>query len=267
MAKRSKSFVEDIFDGLVILPWWCGIIAAVVFSVMGQIFKARMEPSPINDAMRPVIGYVFIGLAGISLMAAVVSAIKSASRKKLLNRQQGIETIRGLSWREFEHLVGEAYRRKGYMVEETGGGGPDGGIDLVLHGNGEKVLVQCKRWKKSTVGVDKVREMYGILASTQADRVIFVTCGSYTNEAKRFAQGKPLELIDGPALAALIKDVQPSEQASTPPAQSDKMPTRPACPVCGDEMILRTAKKGPNTGNQFYGCSQYPKCRGTVAIS
>ncbi len=33
------------------------------------------------------------------------------------------------------------------------------------------------------------------------------------------------------------------------------------CPWCGKELVLRTAKKGTNTGNQFYGCSGFPKCR------
>jgi len=36
------------------------------------------------------------------------------------------------------------------------------------------------------------------------------------------------------------------------------------CPKCGNEMKLRTAKKGPEAGNQFWGCSAYPKCR-TIA--
>lgn len=35
------------------------------------------------------------------------------------------------------------------------------------------------------------------------------------------------------------------------------------CPKCGAEMVLRTAKKGSNAGNQFRGCSKYPACRAT----
>ena len=35
------------------------------------------------------------------------------------------------------------------------------------------------------------------------------------------------------------------------------------CPLCGGELILRTAQKGPYAGNKFYGCSNYPKCRYT----
>ena len=33
------------------------------------------------------------------------------------------------------------------------------------------------------------------------------------------------------------------------------------CPKCGSKLVLRTARKGENAGNQFYGCSSYPKCK------
>jgi restriction system protein len=33
------------------------------------------------------------------------------------------------------------------------------------------------------------------------------------------------------------------------------------CPQCGSNMILRKAKRGSNAGNQFWGCSTYPRCR------
>ena len=33
------------------------------------------------------------------------------------------------------------------------------------------------------------------------------------------------------------------------------------CPKCGSDLVLRTIKKGEKTGQQFYGCSQFPACR------
>ena len=33
------------------------------------------------------------------------------------------------------------------------------------------------------------------------------------------------------------------------------------CPKCGSKLVLRTATKGPNVGNKFYGCSSFPKCK------
>jgi len=41
----------------------------------------------------------------------------------------------------------------------------------------------------------------------------------------------------------------------------------PRCPKCGNEMILRTAKSGANAGNKFWGCSNYPNCRGMLAYN
>ncbi|GAI42812.1 unnamed protein product, partial [marine sediment metagenome] len=38
------------------------------------------------------------------------------------------------------------------------------------------------------------------------------------------------------------------------------------CPKCGLPMIQRTAKRGPNAGGKFYGCSNYPKCKETLPI-
>ena len=41
----------------------------------------------------------------------------------------------------------------------------------------------------------------------------------------------------------------------------------PACPKCGSSMVMRTAKRGKNIGNQFWGCSTFPDCRSRVAVS
>ena len=38
------------------------------------------------------------------------------------------------------------------------------------------------------------------------------------------------------------------------------------CPACGAEMVLRTAKRGANAGNQFWGCSTYPSCRKILPV-
>lgn len=35
------------------------------------------------------------------------------------------------------------------------------------------------------------------------------------------------------------------------------------CPSCGSRMVRRTARRGSRRGNQFWGCSRYPSCKGT----
>lgn len=48
--------------------------------------------------------------------------------------------------------MADGFRRRGYGVRELGGGGPDGGVDLVLPKFSEKFFVQCKQWKASRSG-------------------------------------------------------------------------------------------------------------------
>ena len=51
--------------------------------------------------------------------------------------------------------------------------------------------------------------------------------------------------------------------------KSDKLRQTPppACPACGKPMRLRTARTGARAGEGFWGCSGYPDCRGTRALS
>jgi len=60
--------------------------------------------------------------------------------------------------------------------------------------------------------------------------------------------------------AAEMKIEETAVVPQPPPTVQD--PGEP-CPRCDSTLVLRTAKKGPNQGNQFYGCSRYPKCRFT----
>jgi restriction system protein len=199
------------------------------------------------------------------LVGAAMSAY-GRYKRQALHAQVAASPDRGalntMSWQQFEALVGEAFRRKDYAVAEMGGGGADGGIDLVLKKEGETFLVQCKQWKATKVGVTTVRELYGVMAAEGATGGFVVTSGVFTDEARAFAVGRNIELMDGKALHSLIRGVSvPNKAASVPPAVT--IAGIPACPVCQSAMVKRTAKRGANSGNAFWGCSQYPGCKGT----
>jgi restriction system protein len=207
------------------------------------------------------------GGAGISTdldpLRHAVNGNRSALCRALgfFDNQRDIDSIRNLTWQAFEQLVGEAYRRQGYDIEETGGGGADGGIDLVLRGHRETVLVQCKRWRNRQVGVDKVRELLGVVTANRADRGILVTSGRYSDSARRFAADKALTLVDGPELVRLVQNIQAGHTLS--PVKDEANHEEPAteCPRCGSAMVLRTARRGAHAGSRFYGCSRYPHCK------
>ena len=58
------------------------------------------------------------------------------------------------------------------------------------------------------LGVKIVRELYGVMAAAQANSGILATFGIFTQEAKNFAKGKPIDLIAGNQLVKLISEVQ-----------------------------------------------------------
>jgi restriction system protein len=183
-----------------------------------------------------------------------------------------------MNWRDFELLVGEAFRLRGYSVEETGGGGADGGVDLRLRKGNEVFLVQCKQWRAYKVSVTVVRELLGAMAAEGATGGYVVTSGIFTIDAQKFAKGRNIRLIDGRTLAIWIEEAragglvkQPEagaeqgRQAKAPQAPATQLPD-PACPRCGGSMVRRIAKQGSNAGNSFWGCATFPKCRGVRGL-
>ncbi len=73
-------------------------------------------------------------------------------------------------------------------------------------------------------------------------------------------------LADSNALLHLIRNVQTSGNIAAPPAKAEPGHLTPACPRCGSEMQLKTARRGANLGQKFWGCPRFPKCWGRRPI-
>ncbi len=142
------------------LPWWGGVILAVVsylllhsFANPTQVatlqaghagaFAVKAIVTGMANILQFLIPVVCIAGAGVSLWRGRKSQALVAN----VVQAKSADALDGMSWREFEVLVGEAFRLQGFSVVETGGGGADGGVDLVLTKGSEKFLVQCKQWK------------------------------------------------------------------------------------------------------------------------
>ncbi len=287
MSRRRESILDD----LVRCPWWVSVLLSVTaFIGLRFVLPLFIPAGPVtssNYAAKGLLGGVSTAAPFIALfllIPAPIAAFRQWHERRLLEKQDGLASIRALSWARFETLVAEAYRRQGYTVSRPSTNGPDGGVDLALRKDGNTLLVQCKQWKTWKVGVKVIREMYGVLTDRKAHGVIIVTSGMFTQEARTFAEGKPIDLVEGQQLAALIRTAQgvPSASPAAPRPPSSppvsRAATQPAtqgpakepdsgqkrCPQCGHPMILRTAQRGSQAGQQFWGCSQFPRCRATA---
>lgn len=291
MARRKKtSPVEDLMDLVAMLPWWAGVGLAFVsylllHGVASQAVVAATQPGQMGTMVTQTLWKTFASIGQYALpiicvAGAGMSAWRRHERKQLVvdvAQSKASDALDGMSWPEFEMLVGEGFRLQGYKVVETGGGGPDGGVDLVLtrpgKNGGEKFLVQCKQWRAFKVGVDVVRELYGVMAAKGATGGFVVTSGRFTEDAISFASGRNVTLIDGPKLHGLLRqaktvnDRSAARLAEASFVQPGAAPTQTSsCPLCSKPMARRTAKRGANAGGEFWGCTGYPACRGTRPI-
>jgi restriction system protein len=267
-SRKKESGLEGLFHIFTMTPTWVGPVVAVlsylVVRYMIPSILERSEQGESTSAMTTTLGTFARSFApsvsALILLVWVAAEIKKWFDRRRLDSTNDLEDIRNLSWRDFERLVGEAYRRKGYRVEETGSPAGDGGVDLILHANGDRTLVQCKHWKQRKVGVKVVRELYGAMHDQGAAYGIVVCFDDYTQEARSFAERNSMELVPGRELERLIAEVRssstrsPSHQiqapASVPGPPAVISPSEsPLCPKCSGQMTLR---KWPH--NALNGC-------------
>jgi restriction system protein len=287
MARRNKtSPFEDLIIIASRLPWWVSLLIAlaawlffhsVATSPPPTITDPKQFASAITGQMWRTFGLFLQYIVPVAFVFGAIGSVFARAKRRILiddvaSATRPGKTVEGISWQQFEQLVGEAFRRQGFSVSETGGNGPDGGIDLILRKGSEKHLVQCKQWKATKVGVAVVREFFGLIAAEGAAGGFVVTSGSFTSDAKAFASGRNIRLVEGAELKRWIAASR-SAQVEPPvaiPVQTNFVSVQasglPNCPVCSSAMQKRIAKRGSNIGNEFWGCSQYPKCRGNIPV-
>ncbi|KFE52190.1 restriction endonuclease [Pseudomonas syringae] len=300
MSRKKSSTPSALLFLAAKLPWWLSTVLAVASGWL--LHSVAVMPVPVYSGLQGVqsmlIGTFIRLLANVGQFVlpvifvggAIASIAGRRKRRRLLDSiaVAGGNTLISITWQEFELLVGEALRRRGFTVQEAGGNGPDGGIDLVARRDGEKYLVQCKQWRSMQVGVSVVRELYGAMAAEGAVGGFVITSGRFTDPAREFASGRNLQLVDGAQLnqwiteskrpaaepePVAVKDVvEPVivvpdvKVAPEPEPQKPAQPKAPACPHCKKPMVIKVARTGRNAGGNFWGCGDYPKCRGIRAM-
>jgi restriction system protein len=250
-------------------PWTSIPLAGIGFLLIVLLGDAQVKFPPFHT-----IGVMFGIIFAVACLVAGWNGFRLRQRQQAFLRANiDMQWVRGLTWQDFERQMAVVYRQKGYQVEETGGGGADGGIDLKLFKNGRTTVVQCKHWKTWKVNVKPIRELFGVMAAEGADSAIFITSGRYTGDALKFAEGQPIELIDRDGFFDLVRCFQKDLQKhyGTEPAATQRRKETPEaaeippnCPICQSPMKLRTAKRGAKAGSRFWGCSRYPDCHGTL---
>ncbi len=135
--------------------------------------------------------------------------------------QRRDDALSRIGWADFERLLAAYYRNAGWRVEHAGTGATgarfDGGVDLRLRRDAERVLVQCKHWNAKQVTHNPVHELIGVMVNEGATGAILISSGEFTRAAIEAAQRHGhVTLIDGDALRAMLGPItEPSSRATS----------------------------------------------------
>ena len=190
---------KNVLPGM--LAFWGLLAAGRLLLIFGEPLTSYFIPEPVNT-----IAFILTG----ALLVVFSLVKKSFDRKKLhraVNQAKQPQDILDVSPTQFEKMVAEMFNLLGHKARRVGHSG-DHGIDVVVDAkNGEKWVVQCKRWR-GTIGEPELRDFYGAMHHEKADKGMFVTTGKFTQQARDWSKGKPMELLDGDGFLKTWKKIK-----------------------------------------------------------
>jgi restriction system protein len=194
--QRIRCGIGDIFIFWLIWAFFWGFV-----NWQGRQ-PALILPKSTND-------FLFMTVGAISGTITLFWIFNTWRKERIkLSKIKKLGDLQQLTPDGFETLIAKLFTTNGYAVDLTGGSA-DHGVDIVVwNDEGEKWIVQCKRYSGS-VGEPVVRDLYGTMLHEEAQGAYLMTTGTLTDKAQEWAQGKPIMLYDGEALVELVRRVQP----------------------------------------------------------
>lgn len=216
-SKMAKVLLQAVGCVFSLVPPWTSIPIAIIGGNLIYFFwAARVSSVP---SLSHFGFYLGAGFAMITLAAGYEGHEFRRNRGQSLAKEIGISWLNHLRLDEMENLVAGFYRQQGFAVEEFDEN-KDRSFDLALWKSDRRTLVQFKCWKAHSVDEHAVRELYEAQLRERAQRSIVITAGGYAKEALRFAEGKSLELIDGPQWSEMVQQLRKTMAATAAAAET-----------------------------------------------
>ncbi|HNQ88799.1 MAG TPA: restriction endonuclease, partial [Verrucomicrobiota bacterium] len=260
-SPESKAILHAVLSVLFVLAL-LGAAAALLY----WVFKPRRRnPEPVHPRLPCSVMSLDAASIDAVLHASVApaqnSGVAPANRSSsAINLRQALHEI---AWFMFEKLLALAWQKVGYEVVREGGARADGGMDLRITRGGETLAVQCKHWSFQKVGVPQVRNFVGALTIAGLESGIIMTLRGAHDEARELAAKQGITIQTEADVVALLEQAWADFDPTFHLILLDR---RKFCPRCEREMVRRTARPGRGTGEEFWGCSGYPRCRYTMPI-
>jgi restriction system protein len=179
---------KSVFAILLRSPWWISIGLMLVIALAAR-------------ALMPE-AYVAVGVMG-GFPFLVIGVIAAWRQWRAPNPAQVAEALKragAMSWRDFSETIQEAFARQGFAVTRL----DLPAADFRLEKGGRTTLVSCKRWKAATQGIEPLRALVDFTTAQDATHCSFITLGSLSGNAQRFAGEHAVQLVSGDGLAQLL---------------------------------------------------------------
>ena len=187
----------------------CLVTMRTTTAVFKQIDLARVDPEACLKGLNASVSKRPTELAPVKpVLEFNMVDPRFVEEEDVLSGLDNRTNLMDLNPREFESLITNLFEKMGLETRQTRPS-RDGGVDCVAYDPrpifGGKVVIQAKRYK-NTVGVSAVRDLYGTVQNEGASKGILVTTSGYGMSSFEFANGKPLELLDGSNLLYLLAE-------------------------------------------------------------
>jgi hypothetical protein len=182
---------RSLFAILCDQPWWVSLLVAAAIYGLGSMF------SPLIGAAASL---PFIGVAGYAGYLRI-------RRGPALDAPALLKAVRSMSPEEMRAMLAEVFTTDRYQLSD----GPQG--DLRLERNGYVTLVRFRRWRAQTTNASALSELQQSMRAQQADHGMYITAGTIADAAKKQAAETDIALIDGLALAELVRRTSGARKA------------------------------------------------------
>ena len=187
-----KMAEKSLFAILLRSSWW------VSFAVAAGIVAVARMALPERYLLGGMLGAVpFLGIG-------FVAAWRQLRAPNAARVASDLERIEAMSWREFSNAIEDAFRHGGHGTRRLEGSA----ADFEMTKAGRTSLVSCKRWKAASTGVESLRDLDALTKARDAHEGIYIVIGGVTDNARRYAAGSNVRVLEGIELAQLLRGVQ-----------------------------------------------------------
>jgi restriction system protein len=188
---KFKMAPNSLFAVLLRSPWWISMVIAALLAAAA--FALLPEQYRVLGAMG---GFPFVVIGLVALWQQL--RLPSARRSEEILRAVG-----AMSWPQFSTLLEEGFAKQGYCVERV-----QGVADFALSRQGATTLVAARRWKAARHGEEALQALRDAAQARGAGGCLYVALGDLSAQAHGFARSHQVQLMQGPALAFLLKNAK-----------------------------------------------------------